>query len=277
MNGHVPISYDFNEVASADGAKSGLALVTANFGGIDTIKPFPVQRGVDTFYYTELNTLSATDAATVASWTRVILPDYPRHDFGPRLRGRYFKHQIHRLPEVEAYRWLAWADANVQFGDPSFLLNFAKTLTILPPHERVALIPHPRRATIRQEYEYINKEIAAGNEYLRLRYAQEKMTEQMSFFAGCGWNLDAPLWCGTVWLVENNEIIRRCWDAWWDQNLRYGMMDQLSLPVLLDAFGLQAQSLGFDLTNNPFFQWGSHRAVSAGRRRRRVAAWLQRD
>lgn len=261
MNRHVPISYDFSKVAAADGAKSGLALVTANFGGIDSIRPFPAQHGIDAIYYTEANAMSATDAAIVGSWTRVVLPDYPRYDFGPRLRARYFKHQIHRLPEVEACRWLAWADGNVQFKDPSFLLNFAKTLATLPPHQRLALIPHPHRATIRQEYEFISEGIAAGNEYLRLRYAQEKMAEQMNFFARCSWNLDTPLWCGTVWLIENNELIRRCWDAWWDQNLRYGMMDQLSLPVLLDAFGLQAQSLGLDLTHNPFFQWGSHQVL----------------
>lgn len=261
MTDRVPLSYDFREVASADTAKSGLALVTANFGGIDKIRSFPAQHGISAFYYTEANTLSATDAATAASWTRVMLPDYPRHDMVPRLRAKYFKLQIHRLPEVEPYRWLAWGDASLQFNDLSFLFEFCNTLALLPDHQRVALIPHPHRSTIRQEYEFVQNEIAAGDEYLRVRYGQEKMTEQMSYFLKCGWNLDAPLWCGTTWLVENNEVIRRCWNGWWDQILRYGMQDQLSLPVLLDAFGLQAQSFGFDLTDNPFFKWEPHQVV----------------
>ena len=256
-----PVTYDFRDIAAADAARSGVALVTANFGGIDTILPFPPQRGIDAYYYTEARVLSKADAAAAASWTRVILPDYPRYDFGPRLRARYFKHQSHRLPEIEPYRWLAWADANVQFTDPSFLLRTAQNLMELAPHQRVALIPHPHRATVRQEYEFIVSEIAAGNEYLRIRYAQEKMTEQMSFFERCGWNLDAPLWCGTVWLIENNEIIRRGWNALWDQNLRYGMMIQLATPGILDAFGLQAQSLGFNLCDNPFFHWGTHQVL----------------
>ena len=90
-----PISYDFRDIAAADAARSGVALVTANFGGIDTILPFPPQRGIDAYYYTEARVLSEADAVAAASWTRVILPDYPRYDFGPRLRARYFKHQIH--------------------------------------------------------------------------------------------------------------------------------------------------------------------------------------
>jgi hypothetical protein len=256
-----PQHRDVGSTARPNREKSGLALVTANFGGIDTIKPFPTQPGIDTYYYTEADVLAGADRAAVASWGRMIVPDYPRYDFSPRLRGRYFKHQIHRLPETEPYRWLAWADSALQFRDPTFLLREAERLATLPPHQRLALVPHPDRHTIREEYEYITREIAQGNEYLRSRYAQEKMTEQMHFFAKRGWNLEAPLWCGTVWLIENNDSITRCWDDWWDQNLRYGMMDQLSLPVLLDHCGLEAQAMDFNLWNNFFFDWVTHRAL----------------
>jgi len=241
--------------------KSGLALVTANFGGIDSLKPFPAYPDIDTYYYTGAETLVGSDAAAVSSWGRIIVPDYPRHDFSPRLRGRYFKHQIHRLPETERYRWLAWADSSLQFRDPSFLLRTAERLRDLAPHQRLALVPHPDRRTVLEEYEYIKGEIDKGNEYLCLRYAEERMTEQINFFVGRGWDLRAPLWCGTVWLIENSELITGCWDSWWDQNLRYGLMDQLSLPVLLQHFRLQPQSLEFNLWRNDFFDWVSHRAL----------------
>jgi len=244
-------------------AKAGIALVSANFGGIDAIKPFPPLPGVDAFFYTDADTLAAADPEVIPSWGRIIVPDYPRYDFGPRLRGRYFKHQIHRLPETESYRWLAWAASSLQFRDASFLLREADRLASLPPHQRLALVPHPDRNTIREEYEFILQQIANGgeySEYLRVRYAQEKMTEQMNFFAGRGWNLDAPLWCGTFWLIENNDPITRCWNSWWDQNLRYGMMDQLSLPVLIEAFGLEPQALQLHLWKNEFWEHVTHRA-----------------
>ena len=204
----------------SESQKRGLAIASANFGGIAGIKPFPQTTSIDTYFYTDADGLLGADPAVVVSWGRVIVPDYPRHDFGPRLRGRYFKHQIHRLSEMEPYRWLAWADASLQFRDPSFLLRETERLAALAPHQRVALVPHPDRNTILEEYEFIRQEIEKGNEYLRLRYANEKMTEQMNFFRNRGWSLDSRLWCGTIWVIENNDLIAQCWDAWWDQNLK---------------------------------------------------------
>src|SRR5436190_10228783 len=236
-----------------------LALVTANFGGLDDMRLFPSMPGIDTFYYVDADTLSRTDPTAMSSWDQVIVPDYPRHDFEPRLRARYFKHQIHRLPEVEPYRWLAWADSSLLIKDAIFLLREAERLRGLAPRKRLALVPHPDRQTVRQEYEFISREIEQGNDYLRSRYADEKMPEQMKFFTSRGWNLDAKLWCGTIWLVENNTTINWCWDSWWDQNLRYGMMDQLSLPVLLDEFALEPQAMELNLRSNCFFDWGPHR------------------
>jgi hypothetical protein len=162
---------------------------------------------------------------------------------------------------METYRWLAWADGSVQFRDPSFLLLEMQRLATLAPRQRIALLPHPDRKTVREEYEFISQQIAGGNEYLRLRYADEKMTEQMNFFGSRGWNIDTRLWLGTLWLIENNELTGRCWDSWWDQNLRYGMMDQLSLPVLLDHFGLEPQVIPLNIYDNSFFAWVDHQTL----------------
>jgi hypothetical protein len=245
-------------VADEESGGMDAALVTANFE-IDDIKPLPRESDLDAFYYTDDGTLSRGDPAAVASWTRVIVPDYPRRDFGARLRARYFKHQIHRLPDVRPHRWLAWADGSLRFKDTAFLRRETERLRELPPRKRLLLVPHPERRTVREEYDYICAEIERGNEYHRIRYANEHMTEQMNFFAGQGRNLDARLWCAGFWMVESNAIINQCWDSWWDQTLRFGMMDQLSLPVLLDEFGLEPQVLDVRLWNNEFFEWIQHR------------------
>jgi hypothetical protein len=59
-------------------------------------------------------------------------------------------------------------------------------------------------------------------------------------------------------MMENSEIMRRAWDAWWDQNLRFGMMDQLSLPVILKDSGIEPQALEVHLWKNDFFTWVQH-------------------
>ncbi len=237
-----------------------IALVSANFGGIDDIRALP-DHDFDAFYYTDAETTEDASAEAVASWTRVVVPDYPRHDFNPRLRGRYFKHQIHRLPEVREHRWLVWADSSIEFKTTGFIAAAAERLAARPPSDRLLVIPHPDRASVREEYEYIANEMAAGNEYLKIRYEDEKMPEQMRYFGEQGWDVNAPLWCGTFWIVENSEFFRRLWDDWWDQNLRFGMMDQLSLPVLLEAQNVTPEQLDVVLWDNEYFRKAKHKTV----------------
>ena len=235
-----------------------VALVTANFGEIDDLKPLPRHDGVDAFYYTDAGGFVNAAPTAVATWTRVLVPNYPRYDFGSRMRSRYFKHQIHRLDEVQRHRWLVWADSAFQFHDMSFVLGEVERLRRLPPRKRFLFIPHPDRRTILQEYEFIDGAIKDGSEYFRVRYGHEKMTEQMEHFRQSGWNLEAHLVCGGLWIVEHSDLMQRCWDAWWDQVLRYGMMDQLSLPVMLEEFGCEAQTFDVSVWKNPHFTHVGH-------------------
>jgi hypothetical protein len=128
----------------------------------------------------------------------------------------------------------------------------------LCPLKRVLLVPHPDRNTIIEEFEFIQSQIQAGNEYLRIRYACEKMSEQIDYFRLRAWNLGAKLWCGTIWMIENSDPIGRAWDDWWDQNLRFGMMDQLSLPVILDQHRIEPQSMAINLWRNDYFTYIQH-------------------
>jgi hypothetical protein len=60
-------------------------------------------------------------------------------------------------------------------------------------------------------------------------------------------------------MMENAEALRRAWDAWWDQNLRFGMMDQLSLPVILDDYRIEAHALRVNLWKNEYFTYVLHK------------------
>jgi hypothetical protein len=233
---------------------NSIALVSANFGGIDEAKALPQHSGIDAFYYTD----KSIAPAVAKTWTRIINPNYPRYDFSPRLRAKYFKLQIHRLDEVRGHRWMVWSDSSLQIRDLRFLSEYAATLALLPAHQRVLLIPHPDRATVIEEFEFVSDSIAAGHAFLTTRYAHEKMAEQIEYFRARGWNLRARLWCGGFWMMENSEPVRRALDEWWDQNLRFGMMDQLSLPVALDIHGIEPQALAIDLRRNAYFEYLAH-------------------
>ncbi len=232
--------------------------MTANFGGIDPVRVLPSHDNIDAIYYTDQETVLRADPIALSSWSQVVTPNYPRDDFGPRLRARYFKLQIHRLEEVRGRRWLVWADSSLAFVETDFILEQVHRLSRLPSHQRLLLIPHPDRKTVVEEYEFIRDQIAAGNQYLRVRYEGEKMAEQMEYFRRQAWQTSAQLWCGTFWIVENSDLMNRVWDSWWDQNLRFGLMDQLSLPPLLDHYHCDPQPLDVLLWKNEHFSKGQH-------------------
>ena len=119
--------------------------------------------------------------------------------------------------------------------------------------------PASRKKSVREEYDAVQTAIAGGSNYLRVRYANEKMPEQMDYLRQQNWNAaDSRLWCGTIWMIENSDLLRRCWDDWWDQTLRFGVMDQLSLPFVLDRHGLDPQILDVHLYDNAFWKHEGH-------------------
>ena len=237
---------------------NSIALVTASFGGIDEVKPIPDHHGIEAFCYTD----GPVPPDVARTWTRVINPNYPRYDFNPRLRAKYFKLQIHRLDEVRNHHWLVWADGSLAFKNLAFLKERALELSRLPANQRALFMPHPDRATVIEEFEFVEGSIQSGHPYLEVRYSNEKMREQIDYYRERGWNVQAKLWCGTVWMVENSELNRRALDDWWEQNLRFGIQDQLSLPIVLANHGIEPTALPIEPRQNDYFQWCRHKNKS---------------
>lgn len=234
-----------------------IALVTANFGGIDMVKPLPPRMGIDAFCFTDSATLEATDPSVSRTWTTIAVPDTDTLP-GARLRSRYFKHQIHRLPQTQACRWLVWADSSIAFKELAFIPDIVRTLQGLAPAQRLLLIPHPDRESVRQEIAFVESQLSQGNEYLCVRYGSDRIAQGKEHLLSRGFSLDAKLWCGGFWVIENNPILHQAWDAWWSYTLRFGMQDQFYLPAALAECGLMPQPANFALRHNPHFDLVKH-------------------
>jgi hypothetical protein len=228
-----------------------IALVTASFGALDGMRPIPSCDGIDTFFYTDARTL-----APVVGWKSVVWVDYPSASFHPRLRAKYFKLQIHRLEEVQPYDWLIWADSSFSFSSLDFLVKKVDALRLMPAHKRAAFIPHPQRNSVSQEYKFIIDQMKSGNDYLISRYGNDNMAGQMEFLAAKQSSSDYGLLCGGLWIVENSRMYHDFLNDWWDQVLRYSIMDQLSLSYALDFNGIEAETLGVPLYGGQYFTIG---------------------
>lgn len=236
-----------------------VALVTANFGGIDKVKPLPTYHPrVKAFYYTDVDTARTASVEDTQGWDDVIVPNYPRHDFNNRLRARYFKHQIHRLDEMQGFRWLVWADANVCFKDLRIFGEWADALEALPPEKRFMAFRHNSRNTIQEEYDYVMGQMEKGDTYQLARYQYERMPEQMDWIKKMGLNTGAPLYAVTVWMVENSALMGQVLDSLWDQNLRFGLMDQIIYPLVLEHHGVTPTCPEEDLWRNKYWDVTYH-------------------
>lgn len=239
--------------------KNEIALISASFGMVDEIKPLPVQSGLDTYLFTDKEGLERIPENVRNTWTQIIVPDFPRRDFSPRLRARYFKHQIQRLEISDKYNYLIWADCSLKFLNLEFITYEVRKLKQRKPRDRVMMVPHPERKTVYEEYKYITEEIKSGNDYLKIRYENENMEGQIKFFKRQKWNYNSSLFCGTIWMIENhNTLLNACWNDWWDQNLRFGMMDQLSLPPLFHKYGITPNLLDVNLWKQQYFEYTGH-------------------
>jgi hypothetical protein len=88
------------------------------------------------------------------------------------------------------------------------------------------------------------------------------MDQQVDYFAARGMSLNGRLWATGFWLVENNALINKCWDAWWEQTQQFGLMDQIPLPPLLEQAGLEPRAAQINIWNNPHFRWIEHEVLA---------------
>ena len=145
--------------------KNEIALISASFGMVDEIKQLPALNGLDAYLFTDKEGLERIPKKVRNTWTRIIVPDFPRRDFSARLTARYFKHQIQRLEISDKYKYLMWADCSLKFRDLKFITSEVKKLKKLKARDRVMMVPHPERKTVYEEYKYITEEIKTGNDY----------------------------------------------------------------------------------------------------------------
>lgn len=234
------------------------AVVSASFGGIDLIPQLPNHPSFYAVFYTDQETIERSDRAAIASWDRVLTPDYPRQDLHPRLRAKYFKIQIHKLEEVFDFSFLVWSDAGVHIVDQGFIARVVERLSSSAPYRRLAVFPHPFRSSIQLEYDYVMAEISHGNQYLVARYAKENLTGQMNYYRKSGWDMSGRLLLGGFWIVERNSYMCAFLDEWWDHNLRFSIQDQLSLPVVLKKNFIEPYIFEANLYNNPAIKVGNH-------------------
>lgn len=226
-----------------------ILVLTASFGGIDEIAGFPEEfkeEGVDYFFVTE----SANLAHPVSGWT-LVARDFPRGDLNPRMKAKYFKMQAHTaFPGYRVYMWMDSSYRIQKKGHVAWFMHYLEST-----NTSVAFRAHPQRTTVRDELQFCVEHITET--YLKERYSDERMEEQVRYYTAKGFPDTVGLYAGGMFAYINTGRTYHFFDRWWLENIRWTLQDQLSLPYVIWESNINFLALPPGLGND-YIKWVGH-------------------
>jgi hypothetical protein len=210
-------------------------VTTAIYGGYDDLKPHPNHPKVDEWVcYTDDESLLDNPK----SWRVVHVPGAFAH---PRLNAKWWK--CHPRPYADSL----WIDGSVEIRSADFIDEVVACLDVAP----MTMWVHPWRDCIYDE---------VGASAPMVKYHGLKMVEQVTHYRSTGWPEHAGLWASTVigWRPEPH--VRAMAAAWFAHNEAFTYQDQLSLPYLLNRYGIAPAPLPGKFVDRRWVTWHGHRS-----------------
>lgn len=207
-----------------------VALITAIFGGYDTLKPLPASHGFDVAVC-----LRDDESVRAEGW------DYlgtPKSD-NPRLAAKHPKMQPHKW--VDADVWV-WVDGQIQVKDG--LRDFAVESL---GDGYLAAFEHPERDCL-----YAEADVCAAR-----GLAPKKVLDgQTEAYRAQGMPARFGLWeCAVLaWSRHGMQV----GSMWWREVTRHSLRDQIALPFLTWAHNVDIRTMPGRSRRNPYAAWTPH-------------------
>lgn len=226
-----------------------ILLLTASFGGIDDIASFDPdyrEEGVDYFFMME-----PPNFQVMTGW-EIVIVDHVHTELSPRMKAKYFKMQAHiAFPNYDAYLWIDSSYRIVQKGHVQWFMD-----QIRASNYSIAFRRHPQRNTVKDELQFCLSHM--NDPYLKTRYGNERIEEQVQHYIEQGFPDDVGLYAGGMFAYLNTHQTRHFFDRWWLENLKWTVQDQLSLPFIIWNTGTGVLALPAGL-GSEFINWVGHR------------------
>jgi hypothetical protein len=202
-----------------------IALLQANIGDFDDVKPIPEQSvPYDYFLYTENN-----------------LP-YPLPNLNNRLKGKYLKINSHRFL---THDYFIWIDGRVEITSDKFIESMVTK-------SDVTISIHPTRNNPYEEIDYIQRRMNEGSEYLNQRYSEEPFKEEVQFYKKKGMK-DVPLYACYCFGRPNNKRMNQVFQEWWMTCLEFSNFDQSQFSYIAWRHKLNISTV------EPLIKLGTHK------------------
>ena len=153
----------------------------------------------------------------------------------PRLRAKMPK--MLQWAEFPGYDYYIWVDSKLRMDNP----KAAESLIEACAGKDAGFFKHASRTSIRLELEHVIDNLNNGSQYLIDRYAGEDMAGQVAAYLADPNFVDNSLFeCGAF--VYSSRVVQNpdlnLFKDWFYHNCIWSVQDQLSLPYLLQKFGI---------------------------------------
>lgn len=196
-----------------DLVKDKVAIISANLGAFE--KPVPhVKQSID------CDIFLVTDK------------EFPLRDkaMTPRMQARIVK--MFGWQMFPGYSHYLWVDSSCQLNHHDSVKFFLEQLD----GSHMAFFRHPTRNTIQEEADYLKKRLAMPDTYITSRYENELIDEQLEEINKYGSYKDDSLFASTAFIYTSTYDVQRMLKEWWYHTSRYHVIDQLSLPYVINNY-----------------------------------------
>lgn len=216
-----------------------IAVVTANMGGMDELKPFAEQSiQCERIYITDNNS------------------PFPFIGLDDRRKARYFKLQAHKIYDHDV---IVWLDGSVEIESQNFVYML---LDGLKDHD-IVIGKHPDRKNIYQEAAYIVNQVSRGDKYLSARYNAAAIKNEAAYYRALGLPETFPLYACGIFARINTNKVNAMFDDWWNRDLQWANFDQNSFSFT--AWRHQVVINGVDwlpsIYKNNYFKLHAHKKL----------------
>jgi hypothetical protein len=170
----------------------------------------------------------------------------------PRLKGKIPKMLQWMQSDADYYIWL---DSKFRIISPNFVEWQLRSIG----NKQICLFEHPNRCSIKEELDFMQDRMKAGDAYLLERYRGEPMAEQVdTYLSDPAFKDDCLFSCGML-IYHKSLIENRAYNLltdWFFHCTYWSVQDQLSLPYLIQKHKIVYELYDDMILRNPFTIYG---------------------
>jgi hypothetical protein len=246
------IIYDSKEDEYNNRTKKKIAIITSIYGGYDILKEQKIndRKSVDWYCFTD------KDLSKNKGWVIITKP-YHTEEFNEyynklkkqnikhynMMSAKYYKIKSHNIDILQSYDYYIWIDGSI-FLQKNFIKNINK---IIDKNENdVINFEHSARNNLKSEYLHsINMS----------KYKHIDFYKQYNEYIKNGFPDNVGLFENTIIIRKNKKEINDAYDSWFEENMKHGFQDQISLPYIYWKYDINPYLINENVFNNKLYSY----------------------